>query len=163
MSSLPRRARQARQIEEIEERMSAWAALARRETGRDPGAEPMAGAGGGLAGGLWAFAGATLRPGAALVLDAVGFDALAQDAFAVVTGEGRLDEQTIGGKLLFEVATRARQNGVPCYAVVGRDDLDAFEHRLMNIEVEAASRNGRTASVREVEHAARRVARRLLP
>ena len=105
----------------------------------------MAGAGGGLAGGLWAFAGATLRPGAALVLDAVGFDALAHDAFAVVTGEGRLDEQTIGGKLLFEVATRARQSGVPCYAVVGRDDLDAFEHRLMNIEVEAASRNGRIA------------------
>jgi glycerate kinase len=123
----------------------------------------MAGAGGGLAGGLWAFAGATLRPGAALVLDAVGFDALAHDAFAVVTGEGRLDEQTIGGKLLFEVATRARQGGVPCYAVVGRDDIDAFEHRLMNIEVEAASRNGRLASVREVEQAAGRVARRLLP
>ena len=114
----------------------------------------MAGAGGGLAGGLWAFAGATLRPGAALVLDAVGFDALAHDAFAVVTGEGRLDEQTIGGKLLFEVATRARQGGVPCYAVVGQDDLDAFEHRLMNIEVEAASRNGTVASVRDVEQAA---------
>jgi glycerate kinase len=151
-----------RQVEEIEERLRAWAALARRETGRDPGPEPMAGAGGGLAGGLWAFAGATLRPGAALVLDAVGFDALAHDAVAVVTGEGRLDEQTIGGKLLFEVATRARQGGVPCYVVVGRDDLDAFEHRLMNIEVEAASRNGRIASVREIEHAASRVARRLL-
>ena len=149
------------QVDEIEERMRAWAALGRRETGRDPADEPMAGAGGGLAGGLWAFAGANLRPGAALVLDAVGFDALAHDAFAVVTGEGRLDEQTIGGKLLFEVATRARQNGVPCYAVVGRDDLDAFEHRMMNIEVEAASRNDRIASVREVEQAAQRVARRL--
>ncbi len=150
-----------RQVGEIEERLRAWAALAQRETGRDPSDEPMAGAGGGLAGGLWAFAGATLRPGAALVLDAVGFDALAHDALAVVTGEGRLDEQTIGGKLLFEVATRARQGGVPCYAVVGKDDLDAFEHRLMNIEVEAAARNGRIASVREVEHAAQRVARRL--
>jgi glycerate kinase len=152
----------AAQVEEIEQRLGAWAALARRATGRDPGAEPMAGAGGGLAGGLWAFAGATLRPGAALVLDAVGFDALAHDAFAVVTGEGRLDEQTIGGKLLFEVATRARQGGVPCYAVVGQDNLDAFEHRLMNVEVEAASRNGTVASERDVEQAARRVARRLL-
>jgi glycerate kinase len=150
------------QVKEIEGRMRDWAALAREATRRDPGSEPMAGAGGGLAGGLWAFAGATLRPGAALVLDAVGFDALAHDALAIVTGEGRLDEQTIGGKLLFEVATRARQGGVPCYAVVGRDDLDAFEHRLMNIEVEAASRDGAFASVAEVENAARRVARRLL-
>jgi glycerate kinase len=150
------------QVDEIEHRLTDWAAIARRETGRDPRNEPMAGAGGGLAGGLWAFAGATLRPGAALVLDTVGFDALAHDAFAVVTGEGRLDEQTVGGKLLFEVATRARQGGVPCYAVVGADALDAFEHRLMNVEVEAAARDGGIASVREVEQAARRVARRLL-
>ena len=70
-----RRAPRRTQVEEIEERLGAWARLAQRTTGRDPGAEPMAGAGGGLAGGLWAFAGATLRPGAALVLDTVGFDA----------------------------------------------------------------------------------------
>ncbi len=150
------------QVEEIERRLRGWAGLARRVTDRDPSAQPLAGAGGGLAGGLWAFAGATLRPGAALVLDAVGFDARAHDAFAVVTGEGRLDQQTIGGKLLFEVATRARQGGVPCYAVVGKDELDAFEHRLMNIEVEAASRNGALASEAQVERAARRIARRLL-
>jgi glycerate kinase len=159
----PQKGASPAQVEDIQQRLEAWAALARRATGRDPGPEPMAGAGGGLAGGLWAFAGATLRPGAALVLDALGFDALAHDALAVVTGEGRLDEQTIGGKLLFEVATRARQGGVPCYAVVGQDDLDAFEHRLMNVEVEAASRNGAVASARDVEQAARRVARRLLP
>ena len=148
-------------VEEIEERMRAWAALARRTAGRDPADEPMAGAGGGLAGGLWAFAGATLRPGAALVLDAVGFDARAHASFAVVTGEGLLDEQTLGGKLLFEVATRARQNGIPCYAVPGRDELDLFEHRLMNIEVEAGARSG-IASPADVEKAAQRVARRML-
>ena len=79
-----------------------------------------------------------------------------------VEHQRRLDEQTVGGKLMFEVATRARQGGVPCYAVVGKDDLDAFEHRLMNIEVEAAARNGAVASVAAVENAARRVARRLL-
>jgi glycerate kinase len=152
-------------VERIERRLRAWARLARRTTGRDPAGEPMAGAGGGLAGGLWAFAGAKLRPGAALVLEAVGFDAQMREAFAVVTGEGRLDEQTLGGKTIFEVATRARQAGVPCYAVVGRDDLDAFGRHLMNLEVESASANrsgnGRQASVVQVEDAARRLARRL--
>ena len=151
------------QIAEIEERLHAWAGLARQSTGRDPAAAPMAGAGGGLAGGLWAFAGAELRPGAALVLEALDFDARMSAAFAVVTGEGRLDEQTLAGKTVFEVATRARQGGVPCYAVVGRDELDSFERRLMNIEVEAAARAGDgDAPVIAVERAAQRIARRFV-
>jgi glycerate kinase len=148
-------------VDELERRLRDWARLARSTTNRDPASEPMAGAAGGLAGGLWAFAGATMRPGAALVLDVTGFDARARDAHAVVTGEGRLDDQTLSGKAVFEIATRCRQGGVPCYAVVGSDALDAFERRLMNLEVEAAARAGRLASVEDVERAAGRLARRL--
>jgi glycerate kinase len=149
------------QVEVLEERMREWAQLAERVTGRDPARQPMAGAAGGLAGGLWAFAGAELRAGAALVLDALGFDARAREAFIVVTGEGRIDEQTLSGKVVSEVATRTRQSGVPCYAVVGADALSAFDKRLMNIEVEAASRDGASAGSAELRQAARRLARRL--
>lgn len=148
-------------VARLEQRLGEWAELARSVTGRDPASEPMAGAAGGLAGGLWAFAGAELRAGAALVLDVAGFDARARDAFAVVTGEGRLDEQTLAGKAVFEVATRSRQSGIPCYAVVGQDALDAFARRLMNVEVEAASRGGSAAAPADVERAAARLARRL--
>jgi glycerate kinase len=110
---------------------------------------------------LWAFASAALRPGAVLVLDVVGFDARARESFAVVTGEGRLDDQTLAGKVVFEVATRARQSGVPCYAVVGLDELDAFGHRLLGLEVEAAARGRATASAADVERAAAHLALRL--
>lgn len=147
-------------VERLEERLEHWGRLARKVTGRDPRSEPMAGAAGGLAGGLWAFAGAQLRPGAALILDALEFDDLVRGCFAVVTGEGRLDEQTLGGKAVFEVATRCRQAGVPCYAVVGVDALDAFAKRLMNIEVAAARRAG-LASLEEVERAARTLGRQM--
>ncbi len=58
----------------------------------------MTGAAGGLSGGLWAALGTTLRPGAAFVLDALGFDDLLRRACAVVTGEGRLDAQSREGK-----------------------------------------------------------------
>jgi glycerate 2-kinase len=150
------------EVEELERRLRDWARLARKTAGKDPAAEPLAGAAGGLAGGLWAFAGAELRLGAALVLDVAGFDARAREAFAVVTGEGRLDEQTLGGKAVFEVATRCRQGGVPCYAVVGADGLGAFEHRMMNIEVEAGAHGERLASAGDIERAAGRLARRLL-
>ncbi|MFN8133321.1 MAG: glycerate kinase [Solirubrobacteraceae bacterium] len=109
------------------------AAQARRLP-RDPRGIPMTGAAGGLAGGLWAAFGATLAPGAPFVLDALGFDARMRAAHAVITGEGRLDESSLEGKALAEVATRCRQAGVPCHAVVGQDGLDAFGHRLLDLQ-----------------------------
>jgi glycerate 2-kinase len=150
------------EVAKLEKRLLAWARLARKTTGRDPAVEPMAGAGGGLAGGLWAFAGGALRPGAALVLDTIAFDAAMRGSFAVVTGEGSLDRQTLRGKVVFEVATRCRQAGVPCYAVPGVDRFDPFTHRLMNVEVEPAAREG-IAPEADIQRAAKRLARRLLP
>ncbi len=108
-------------------------ALARR-LARDPRGIPMTGAAGGLAGGLWAAFGAELLPGAAFLLDAIGFDVRLRAARAVVTGEGRLDDQSLAGKLVSEVATRARQSGVPCHAVVGSNDLDSFGARILDLQ-----------------------------
>jgi len=101
---------------------------------RDPRSQPMTGAAGGLAGGLWAQLGAELVPGAPFVLDALGFDARLREARAVVTGEGRIDEQTLQGKIAGEVATRSRQRGVPCSAIVGRSALDRFGRRLLDLD-----------------------------
>ena len=157
----PQKGASATQVDELAERLEQWAALARRTSRRDPADEPMAGAAGGLAGGLWAFAGARLASGAALVLDVAGFDARMRRSHAVVTGEGRLDQQTLRGKALFEIATRCRQGGVPCYAVVGIDSLGPFDKRLINIEVEAAARDSWLAQPGQLEQAARRIARRL--
>jgi glycerate kinase len=102
---------------------------------RDPRGVPLAGAAGGLAGGLWAAFGAHLQAGAPFVLDAVGFDTRMRRAQAVVLGEGRLDAQTLQGKILGEAATRARQAGVPCHAVVGQDALEAFGKRILDLHM----------------------------
>ncbi len=108
-------------------------ALARRFD-RDPRGIPMTGAAGGLSGGLWARFGATLVPGAAFVLDLLDFDRRMRAARAVVTGEGRLDQQSLAGKAVSEVATRARQSGVPCHAIVGKRELDAFGARILDLQ-----------------------------
>jgi glycerate 2-kinase len=100
---------------------------------RDPRGEPMTGAAGGLSGGLWAACGARLVPGAPYVLDAIGFDALMRASAFVVTGEGGLDDQTLQGKIVGEVATRCRQAGVTCHAVVGRNQLDPFGERIIDL------------------------------
>jgi glycerate 2-kinase len=108
-------------------------AMARR-LAHDPRGVPMTGAAGGLSGGLWAAFGAELVPGAAFVLDEVGFDARMRAARAVVTGEGRLDMQSLVGKVVSEVATRARQSGVPCHAVVGTRELDSMGTRILDLD-----------------------------
>ena len=105
-----------------------------RRLPQDPRGRPMTGAAGGLSGGLWAAFGAELVPGAGFVLDAVGFDSRMRAARAVVTGEGRLDQQSLAGKLVSEVATRARQSGVPCHAIVGSNQLDAFGARILDLD-----------------------------
>lgn len=101
---------------------------------RDPRGVPMSGAAGGLSGGLWAAHDATLEAGAPWVLDALDFDNRMRAARAVITGEGRLDFQTLEGKLVGEIGTRTRQAGVPLYAVVGRDDLDDFGKRMIDLQ-----------------------------
>ena len=114
-------------------RLSARLGAQARRLARDPRGVPMTGAAGGLSGGLWAEFGAELVPGAGFVLDHVDFDARMRAARAVVTGEGRLDQQSLAGKVVSEVATRARQAGVPCHAIVGSRALDAFGARVLDL------------------------------
>ncbi len=86
---------------------------------RDPRRRARTGAGGGISGALWAH-GATLSGGAERVLDLMELDRCLARANLVVTGEGRLDDQTAEGKLVAVVARRAREQGVPVVAVVGQ-------------------------------------------
>jgi glycerate kinase len=122
------------EVRRLTRRLADRARSLEREAGRDPRGREMTGAAGGLSGGLWAAFGAELVPGAAFVLDAVGFDPRMRAARCVITGEGRLDEQSLVGKLVSEVATRARQGGVPCHVVCGTRELDAMGARVLDLE-----------------------------
>lgn len=97
------------------------------------------GAAGGAAYGLrWLFPGAKLVPGIDLVLDAVGFDAHLAGATLVVTGEGRLDGQTLAGKAIAGIARRARLKGVPVVALVGSLGSDVTGSALAAAGIAAA-------------------------
>jgi glycerate kinase len=103
----------------LQERLSAFA----QTLPRDPRGVPATGAAGGLSGGLWAAFDAELRPGAPAVFDALGVDARIRAAQLVVGGEGCVDEQSFGGKVLGELVRRARAAGVPVHAVAGSTEL----------------------------------------
>jgi Glycerate kinase family len=72
------------------------------------------------------------------------FDARMKAARAVVIVTPRLDEQTLLGSLPFEIATRARQAGVPAYAVTRENDLDLFDARILDLQVVAQARSAQT-------------------
>ena len=80
---------------------------------------PGAGAAGGLGFGVLAFLGGALCPGVDLLLDCAGFDALLEGAVLVVTGEGRMDAQTLQGKAPCGVLRRAKAHGVPTIGICG--------------------------------------------
>jgi glycerate kinase len=77
------------------------------------------------------------------MLDALDFDARMRGARAVVVGAPRLEERTLAGSVTFEIATRARQSGVPAYAVTGDDALDAFDARILDLQVVLQARSRR--------------------
>ncbi|HST41749.1 MAG TPA: glycerate kinase [Conexibacter sp.] len=88
----------------------------------------------GLAGALAQACDARLESGASFVLDVLDGDARMKAARAVVVGEGLLDLRTLAGKAPGELATRARQSGVPCFAVVGGRTLDPFGGRILDLQ-----------------------------
>lgn len=72
------------------------------------------------------------------------FEARMRAARAVVIAEPRLDERTLAGTVAFEIATRARQGGVPAYAVTGEDDLDSFDARILDLQTILVARSHRS-------------------
>lgn len=76
-------------------------------------------------------------------LDALGFDALMLPSRAVVVACAHLQERTLAGSMSFEIATRARQAGVPAYAVTACDELDAFDQRMLDLQLVLEARTVR--------------------
>jgi glycerate 2-kinase len=124
----PQKGATAEMIPTLDDGLANWAGILAAETGIAIAALPHAGAAGGVAGTLHAVLGARLRPGIEVVLAALDFERDLTDADLVVTGEGRMDRQTLHGKVPIGVARLARRHGVPVIGIAGAlgDDLDGL-------------------------------------
>ncbi len=106
-------------IATLDNAMQSFARVLARTTSTDVTDMPGAGAAGGLGGAFAAVLGASLMPGIDMVLQAVGFDRLIDGADLIITGEGRIDSQTLMGKTPHGVLTAARRRGIPVVALGG--------------------------------------------
>jgi glycerate kinase len=78
------------------------------------------------------------------LLEELDLDARMRRARAVVVGAQRLEERTLAGSVTFEIATRARQGGVPAYAVTGENALEPFDARILDLQVVLQARSRRS-------------------
>lgn len=129
----PQKGADAQMVMSLDRGMSHLAEVMFRTTGRDMVQVPGAGAAGGLGGAFLAFLDARLERGADMVLDALCFEDIIEGADLVITGEGRIDGQTMTGKTPYAVLKRASACGVPVIAVAGSADagcVHGFRHIL---------------------------------
>lgn len=114
-------------VERLDAGLAHLAAVIERDLGARVADIPGAGAAGGMGAGCMAFLGARMRSGIEAVLDLVDFDAQIDSADLVITGEGRIDSQSVHGKVISGIAKRTQPRGVPLVAIVGSIAPDAQE------------------------------------
>jgi len=106
-------------VKKLEKNLQRYASIIKRDLKKDIKNIPGTGAAGGLGGGLIAFLDAKIRLGVNIVIETVGLERHLKDADLVITGEGKMDSQTIYGKTPIGVAKLAKKYNIPVVAIVG--------------------------------------------
>ncbi|ELK8309989.1 glycerate kinase [Vibrio vulnificus] len=117
----------------LDKNLAHYAAIIKQQLGVDVRDMAGAGAAGGMGAALLGLLNAELRPGIEIVMDAVRLDEIVADADLVITGEGRIDSQTIHGKTPIGVARTAKKHGLPVIGIAGCLSADCgvvHEHGL---------------------------------
>jgi len=121
----PQKGATPQMVEQLDKNLHHYAAIIERDLGRKINDVPGAGAAGGLGGGLLAFLPSELKRGVEIVMEATGLYRIVEDADLVITGEGKIDGQTIFGKTPIGVAKTAKKYGVPVVGIAGNLSNDS--------------------------------------
>ena len=125
----PQKGADPQMVQSLDAGLRHFAEVAAQVTGSDFSQMQGAGAAGGLGYAFKEFLNASLERGVEMVLDAIGFDEIIAGADLVITGEGRVDSQTLTGKTPFGVAQRAIRQGIPVVAIGGSVAIDPHQAR----------------------------------
>lgn len=131
----PQKGADEAQVVQLDRNLRQLAACIRQTTGREVETLPGGGAAGGIAAGLAGFFEVELRPGIQLLLETIGFQKLAAGADLVITGEGRIDFQSVRGKVPYGIGMAARTAGVPAIVIAG--DMGSGYDAIYDCGIEA--------------------------
>lgn len=122
-------------VEQLDQNLAHYATILARDLGKDVAHIPGAGAAGGLGAGLLAFLDAELKSGIDIVIAATDLEEKIKDADLVITGEGKIDSQTIHGKTPIGVAKTAKKFNISVIAICGSiaDDADVVHDHGIDV------------------------------
>lgn len=127
----PQKGAKEEEVELLDAGLKHLSALIERDLGIDVSNIPGAGAAGGLGGGLVGFASASISSGIDTILNLIDFDKVISDVDLVISGEGKLDEQTLDGKVIDGVAKHCLKMHKPLDLIVGISELSESEVKKM--------------------------------
>jgi glycerate 2-kinase len=120
-------------VKELDQGLMHIAAIVKQQLGSSNQLSPGAGAAGGLGFGLLSFTNALLQLGIDIILAANNFDKHIENADLIITGEGKIDEQTLQGKVVAGVSKKAQALGIPVWALCGQLDLSVVAYQAIGI------------------------------
>ena len=149
----PQKGASPEEVDILDGNLRKFASFIRDELGIDVSMLPGGGAAGAMGAGAVAFMNAELKPGIEYIMDMVGFDEQLKDADCVFTGEGSFDMQSLSGKAVSGVASRAARKGVPVIVIAGRNKSGT--HKLSSIGITAVYETARSGDFAEIQKTCR--------
>ena len=126
----------------LDEGMRNFAQVIAQDTGRDIAHIAGSGAAGGMGGGMMAFLNAELKPGADLLLEISRFDERIAHADLIITGEGRIDRQSLMGKIPGRILEKGKELGIPVVVLAGCVEEEEWLKKAGFIEIFAVTPKG---------------------
>ena len=123
----PQKGADAHAVQYLDHGLAQYAHIIHQFCGCEISTLPGAGAAGGVGGGIAALLGACLKPGCEIILDLAGFDDIITDADYIITGEGKIDAQSLMGKVVGTVLHRAASARVPVIGIAGAVDCNEVD------------------------------------
>ncbi len=122
------------EIEALDKGLAHFSMLAKKQLHKDISQVPGAGAAGGIGAGSVIFLNASLQSGIETILSITHFDKALQNTDLIFTGEGKIDQQTLHGKVIYGIAMLAKDKEIPLYVISGASDLSLSEIKSLGIK-----------------------------
>lgn len=147
----PQKGATTKMVERLDDGLKNFAAVVKEQTGIDINF-PGAGAGGGLGGGAKIFLNINFQSGIKFLIDFVGLESLIRESDLVITGEGKMDQQTLSGKVVKGIADLSKIHDKPLVAIVGKNELTHSETAAMGLNKVVTLINGNTTEQHALEN-----------
>ncbi|MEO8568946.1 MAG: glycerate kinase, partial [Ginsengibacter sp.] len=131
----PQKGATPEQVKKLDDGLKHFSNVLQRETSKNLSAIAGTGAAGGIAAGLLAYLNVSLTEGTQLIIHASRIKNVVDDADLIITGEGKIDQQSFGGKTISAVTSIAKERKIPVVALCGKLELTETEWRRLGLSL----------------------------